>query len=132
MPAPEVSDLFQRAVIWPSLGVPDAYGQATVDIAQEIAVRWKWGYSNMLSPQRESILVDATVVTAIQVSVNTLIWLGTMAMLAGTAGPNLQTPDGLCQVKAIKYTPDIDNRYIRRTLGVIRYKGPLPVAPGQG
>lgn len=131
MPDQTICDLFQRAVLWPALGT-DKYGGVTVDIAEEVDVRWKWGFTNMTDPKRGTITVDATIRVDRDVAIDSLIWLGSLDDLSGAAGPMLQTPSGLCQVKAIKVCPDIDNRSVGRTLGVIRYKGPLPSVPGVG
>ncbi len=131
MPDQTISDLFQRAVVWAALG-NDAYGGTKVDIPDEIAVRWKWTKTNMQDPKRGTITVDAVVRVAVDVPIDSLIWLGSLKDFAGTAGPQLQTPEGLCQVKTFNFTPDIDNRFKSRTLGVIRYKGPLPPVPGRG
>ncbi len=132
MPDQTISDLFQRAVLWPILSV-DGYGGPVISIPSEIPVRWKWGFTNMLNPKRETITVDATVRVDQEIVVDSLIWLGKLTDISnGTLGPDLQTPSGLCQVKAIKHTPDIDNRFQSRTLGVIRFRGPLPTVPGVG
>lgn len=148
MPDQTLSDLFQRAVIWPFLQ-NDGYGGPVVDIAFEIACRWLDKQSNMMNPKRETITVDARVrVGPMPATVNqttaprgnpsgdipmdSLIWLGSLADLQGTAGPGIQTPAGLFQVKAINSTPDIDNRFVSRTIGVVRFRGSLPSLPGGG
>lgn len=136
MPDPTLSNLYQRAVLWTAQlnsvggGKVDKFGGVVVDDAIEISVRWEWKRTNMLNQKRETITVDATIRVAQEVPVDSLIWLGSLNDLAGTGGPELQSPEGVCQVKAYNYVPDVRNRFVSRVIGVVRYKGPLPAGVG--
>lgn len=135
MPDPEVSALEQDACLWPFVSC-DAHGGPVVDTMVELnaqdrqGVRWKWTRSEMLDPQRNTVSVDATVIVNRDVPIDSLMWLGSAADLAGTAGPQDQWPSGLCQVKTSMWTLDVKGRVARRTLGVVRFRGNLPSGVG--
>lgn len=93
-------------------------------------MRWTWNYSEMMQAQNATITADATVIVNRDVPVDSLIWLGHIDDLAGTAGPQDETLNGLYQVKSIMHGGDLKNRTSRRKLSVVRFRGNLPVGVG--
>lgn len=131
MPNVTTANRYQDAVVWP-LKAYDGNGGPILDVAVPCRVRWKWGYSEMLDAKGNTVVVDALVAVNLDVPVDSVIWKGSINDLTGTAGPNLQTVEGLCQVKGFKHTSDTRGRFKRRTVGVVRFRGPLPSVPGMG
>jgi hypothetical protein len=129
MPDIEICGLEQDAVLWKFLSY-DGHGGPVLDTQLAIKVRWKWQRSEMLSPQNATVSVDATAIVALDVPVDSLMWLGRVEDFAGTAGPLDATPSGVCQVKTQSWTPDLKGRTSRRTLGLVRWRGPLPAGVG--
>lgn len=121
MPAFEVMDLRQRAVLWAASGY-DSYGEAKIGPPVEVAVRWLTKRRTILDAQGNTIALDAQAIVKQFVSENSLIWLGTIAswMEARPALPEV------CQVKTYGQTPDIKKRNTRYELGLLRWKSTAP------
>jgi hypothetical protein len=132
VPDQTISDLFQDAVLLPFVRY-DSRGGPVTGIAVQLPgkCRWEWNRTEMLDPKRNTIVVDATVRVAVDVKIDSIIGQGKLTDLTGTdASPNLEPPGGWYQVKAFKFVPDIDNRFISRVLGLLRFKGKLPTGLG--
>ena len=123
MPAPELSYLLQTAVLWSAAGIGD-YGQPTISNPTEIRVRWNDVQSEALDPQGNTITVDASAIVNRDVSIGSILWLGTLTNWVGT-GSNDQNGK-LMQVKTFNSTPDLKNRVARREVGLIRLRDTLP------
>lgn len=134
MPDQEISHLEQPAVCWHFSMYDGVRGQPIVFPGVDMNVRWKFSRTEMQDPKRNTITVDATVVVAEEVKVDSLMWPGSTDWLVGTAGPTDRT-SGISQdvyvVKAYYFTPDVKNRAATRTLGLLRYKAKLPEQVGQ-
>lgn len=112
MPAPEVSDLWQTAVLWPAIGY-DSYGVVTVDDPVEIACRWITGQQVEDGP-------DALAVVDQAIAVGGRMWLGALADWYGTGSAGDETE--VMEVASYKETPDIKDRVSRREVGLRYYK----------
>lgn len=123
MPDQEISHLEQPAVCWHFSMYDNVRGQFQVKIGVDMLVRWKFGRTEMQDPKRNTVTIDAQVVVAERVDVDSLMWPGSTSDLVGTAGPVNQD---VYVVKAYYFTPDVKNRAATRTLGLVRYKGKLP------
>ena len=127
MPAPEVVDRYQTAVLWPFSGY-DAYGAPTVgppvELAPPYGVRWTWKRREVMDAKGNTVALDASVVTDRKVAPDSLMWLGTLAgwYRVGSAG----RPDEVMLVVSHDETPDIKNRAVRREMGLKRYRETLP------
>lgn len=122
MPAPEHDNRRQKAVLWTRKGV-NRQGQVTLNDPVEIMVRWKWVKREMVDRQGNTIAIDAEVVTVADVAVGSVMWLGSLDDLPGTA--LLPEVDAMAVVSA-PTTPDIKNRFKARTLMLMRIKDTLP------
>lgn len=120
MPALEVSDLKQKAVLWVRTGY-DNFGQPTVSNKPvEIRCRWTWTHREIVDPQGNTIAIDANVAVAQDIPENSHLWLGTLkewnALHSGASQPD----QNLCEVKVVKKTPDVKGRVRRRELSLMR------------
>jgi hypothetical protein len=120
VPPFETLDRRQDAVLWPWTGF-DRYAQPVFGPPEAIMVRWVDKQREMMDPQRNSIIVDGTAVVNLDVSVQSLIWKGCIDSIIGNAAP-----PNLMEVKAFNETPSLKNKFKRRTLGFMRYKGSMP------
>lgn len=121
MPDIETIQRFQDAVYW-AKSDDDRYGSPKVVAAIALRVRWEQKQAEMLSPQGETISVDAQVVADRALVMGSIMWLGRLVSL-GT--PPTPTSD-IFQAVAYDDVPDVDNLYIRRTYGLKRYTDALP------
>ena len=125
MPAFEVRDLYQRALLWPAVGV-DAFGQIAVGPPVEIAIRWITNRQQVQDPKGGTITLAATAVVAQVVPIGSHMWLappGTKVGYATDAWYNSGSagiPNELCMVKMFMGTPDLKNRAQRTTLGLMK------------
>lgn len=114
MPAPEVNNLRQYAVLWAAKGHGD-YGQHTVSPPVEIRCRWEQARVSPKDPKTDLVAYSDTVHVQDDVPVHSLIWLGRLSDLVGTASPG-----DVHVVTDVTIMPDIKNRYVKRTLTVTR------------
>ena len=120
MPAFEVFDLNQKAVLWPTAGPKDRYGVLQVGDPVEIFVRWENTRCEMLNSKGEVIGVDASVVTDRDITVGSRMWLGELADWYGT-GSGVED-DEVMQVLSVEKATDLKGRILRRELLLCRYK----------
>lgn len=123
MPKPETSFRRQWAVLWPAGGY-DEFGQPTVGEPQEIQVRWVNRQSRALSPEGNTITLDASVVTVEDIPVGSIMWEGTLDDWYGIGSAGQDS--GLMEVVSADYTPDLKGRVWRKNLGLKFYKDTLP------
>lgn len=123
MPALETMDRHQTAVLWEKTGV-DANNETVVGEPVEITVRWVNRPKQAGRPLNIPVTVDATVVVAQDVTIGSLMYLGTLEEFYGTgsAGDDVQ----IMEVIAAPKTSDIKHRNWRRTLGLKFYRSRLP------
>lgn len=122
MPPLEVDDLCQNAVLWERTGYND-YGHPLLADPVDVRVRWEFKRKEAVSRQGSPIAIEAVVVVNRTIPVDSLMWLGTVAQwaAAGSTGE-------LMLVESYEEIPDEKARIIRRTLGLVGYKGELPQA----
>lgn len=140
MPAQEIRNLTQTALLWPALPqeAVDQWGQRQTGFVlqqmmgampQELSprnrppngVRWVDKRSVIMAKDGSTIAIDAQVVVAQDIPVNSILWLGTLDDWFGT-GSGITAPDeGLVIVRGVTKTPDIKGRAYYRTLAVQRW-----------
>ena len=106
----------QDAAYWAKVG-DDRYGTTKVSAGIPLRVRWEEKQGEMLSPTGETISTDAQVVVAREVLVGSIMHLG-----KATTTPTSK----IFQIVAYDRIPDVDNRWIRRTVGLKRYTDTMP------
>lgn len=125
MPAFEVMDLRQDAVLWSFAG-NDRRGQPTYYFPVAVKVRWLNKLREVLQPDGTTIAIEIQVIIARDVKIGSVFWLGKLEDLPDS----FSSPDsGLYQAITFDSTPDIKNRNVRRTLNLMRYKDTLTVVP---
>jgi|SRR5579885_122140 hypothetical protein len=151
MPAQELAFLRQRAVVWPFLGY-DEYGQPVVDFPIEIPCRWLMKHREVLDPEGNTIALDAEVVVAQHVPMNSWMWKGDLEQWYSGHGALTRYGTGtapaapaydlgsaafdeeLHEVKWRNETPDIKARHSFHKLGLMRIPNaksvPLVTPPG--
>lgn len=104
MPALEVMDLKQKALVLEATGGNDAYGEpAVADEVDEIDCRIVYTTSDAQNG-------IATLIADHEVPLYSRVWDGGLADLPGTAD---MPPDSWLQVVSVTTTPDIKGRNIR-------------------
>lgn len=142
MPALEILDLRQRAVVWFRAfdinGVPrsDQFGQPVVFAPAEMLVRWVEQQREALDPKGNTITVDGTIVAAQAIPLDSVAWLGSLAdfptaltlpgLGTGAEPEGLPWPSGLVLIKTSSTASDLKNRFVRRSYGYQRYKDATP------
>jgi hypothetical protein len=119
VPALEIVNLKQRAVLWATSG-KSRYGEPTVASPVEIRVRWEEGLSESIDDSATPIAVNATVDVDRDVAAGSILRLGKLADL-----PSPVT-DGLMEVISFDKTPDIKSRVFQRSVTVRRWRSSLP------
>lgn len=119
MSAIETRDLLQKIVLWPFVSY-DSYGGFIVGPAHELSARWSRNRRETIDAQGTKIALDATVVVAQKIIVGSLVWLGELADWLGTGSAGDDSE--LMQVATYSETPDLRNKFIRREIGLVRYK----------
>jgi hypothetical protein len=131
MPSPELSHRYQAALLWNVTGV-DRYGQRTVAPPVQVRVRWNHNRTEMLDPHGNQTTLDASVIVAQEVTIGSLMWLGLLSDWYGTGSGTggVGGDDELMEVKTSKRVPDIKNRFQQRELGLMRFRGTVPIGQG--
>lgn len=123
MPALEVMDLIHYAVLWPWVGVDRRAVVKVSATPSEIRCRWSNKQKRMLDPNQNEIAVDATVIVAQDIVIDSIMWLGQEDDIPGTSG----IPEsGLFQVKAFDRGDELKGRILRRQVGLIRFNDTFP------
>lgn len=118
MPAPEVRDLNDYAVLW-SVASLDGYGRYKVSAPVEIRVRWEDSKQESTDPQNTVESRPAEVFVDRVISIGSILWHGRLRDLPAA-------PTGLGKVSSYDSTPDIKNRFMHRTVTLTRYGDALP------
>lgn len=123
MPAPELANRKQKAVLWPAIEVGvrnDDYGDHKVSSDKvQINVRWEEKRREAVGALGNSIAIDATVVVDREIAVGSIMWLGKKDDLA-------TPPVNLKEVADYQEIPDVKNRKRRRVVLLVRYSNELP------
>ena len=127
MPSLEQLDLAQTALLWPAYGWDyhgqpryDADGEPIVGPPEEIEARFSIKQAEMVDPKGNSIVVQSTAVVDRRVREGSLLWIGTLDDWLGTGSAG--DDNELYEVRAYAESPDLKNRYVRRTVGLMRYR----------
>jgi hypothetical protein len=120
MPAIEIGDRTQKAVLWAASGSFDQDGEPTLAAATEITVRWLESQDGTLVVDGNTIQIDAKVIVDRDIPIDSVMWLGALEDIA-------TPPVDLKRVAARKHTPDIKGRETRRVLTLVRHSNELPV-----
>ncbi len=116
----QTRNLNQKAQLWAQSGHGDD-GQATVAARKELKVRWSEGRTQSVDQAGNIIAVDATVVVDQDVTVESIMWLGSEGGMA-TDPPT----SGLMEVLTFNKVPNVKGRKFRRVVGLGKYSGTLP------
>jgi hypothetical protein len=119
MPPIETSDRHQTAVLWASSG-RDAYGDPTVATPTELSVRWQLKRGETIGPEGTVVALDGVVVVDRRVAIGSQMWLGTLEDWYGTGSAGDDSE--VYEVMTYNETPDIKDRYVRRTVGLKKYR----------
>ena len=123
MPPLESTDLWQTAVLWSKVDY-DEYGQPSLGDPVNISVRWVYEQSVVQDRQGNNISLDATVLVAQDIPLGSKMWLGNVTdwqQQTGTTSPIVTGDNQIMEVKTISKVKDIKGRFIRRTVGLMRY-----------
>ena len=118
MPAFEICDLKQDAVIWMPLG-NDRHGLPVVGQPREIKCRWTLSDTQSADPQGNTIQSSGKVTVAADLPPGVIMRQG---LICDVPDP----PDQLHTVVSVNSTPDIKNRNTRINLTLMRYTDTLP------
>ena len=123
MPPIEYEDRYQTCVYW-AINRPDAYGQMRVGSPVELTVRWVEKKRNVRDKEGNTVSIDVTVVLASDVTVDSIMRLGTLSDWLGTGSNDVD--EGLMKVVTFDKTHDIKGREIRREATLMRFTDTLP------
>ena len=118
MPPIEIQDLNDYAVLW-AAGVPDGYGRYKVLAPEEIHVRWEDSLMESTDPQNTIQSQPSQIFVDKEITVGSILWHGRLEVLRSS-------PTNLMKVTGYDATPDLKNRFIQRTVTLIRYGDSLP------
>lgn len=120
MPAIEVDELNQDAVLWPKASYDD-YGERTIasTTGTAIKVRWEQGRSESKDAQGNTIAFDSEIAVDREIAIGSILWLGKLADLPSP-------PTNLREVVDYLEIPDIKNRHKRRIVRVMKLSNELP------
>lgn len=117
MTRPEMTGRYQKALMWPVIGT-DRYGQVRVGAPVELRVRWDWGRKEVLGQDGSSQSADATVIVDRRIQVGSLMWLGGLNDLPGTAQ---MAETDIMQVITYKGVKDVKGRSEAHSVDVMRF-----------
>ncbi len=118
MPAPEVLNLTDYAVLWAASTIGD-YGMDKVSSPVEIRVRWEDSAEISGNAQDTVQATPAVIYVDREVTVGSVMWHGEMRNLP-------DSPTGLWLVTGYNATPDLKGRNTQRTVTLARYNDTLP------
>lgn len=122
MPSQETSHRPHKAVYWEKTGV-DRYNNPKLTEPVEIRVRWVGTRSNMLDPNGERIVVDASAILAQDAKIGDQLWLGELEDWLGTGSAGDDTEVTIMEVVAFESTDDVKGRNTFREVGLKRFRG---------
>lgn len=119
MPALEVLDLYQTAVLWEKSG-DDDYAEPTFSDPEEIRVRWINSRQVVPNPLSTEQGFDVILIAPRELVIGSLMYLGTLSAWTGTGSADATAER--FQVKKGKVVPDLKNRNIRYEYGLMRFR----------
>jgi hypothetical protein len=119
MPSIEQSDRYQTAVLWVKTGV-DRYGASVVADPVEIRVRWNVRRTEGTDALGNPIALDAQVVVDRVISIDSQMWLGSLAHWYGTGSAGQD--DEVMFVRTFDRVLDVKGRVARMQVGLSRFK----------
>jgi hypothetical protein len=125
MPSPEINNLPDTAVLWmANLGQSTKFGafklQDPVELTpgQPAGVKWNISRKEVVDSKGNKIRLDFSVTVALDITVGSQMWLGTLEDWYGTGSGNVDNE--LCEVVTFSKTGDIKGRSWTRTVGLMR------------
>jgi hypothetical protein len=125
MPPLETLDRHQTATLWPLTGLVDNFGERAHGTPREIEVRWVWARNSNRQAQSNAVAHDATVITEEELTVGSLLWLGTLDewySSSGSVGTAVEGATGLMHVISSTKTTDLKHRFTRYESKLARNK----------
>ncbi len=119
MPRPEISNLTQRAVLFPNIG-KNIYGNNEFGELVQICVRWEGPVLQQINPELNSNESDFSIAVDRDIEIGSLLWMGELIDWYGSGSSLPQ--DELMEVVRFLKTPDTKGRVYRRVCGVNRYR----------
>ena len=117
----ETQDLLQTAVLWPATATEyDNNGELKRGASVSIKVRWPYVETDGRSPQGVSIGYDGTVIVDRDITVGSIMFLGTLSDYENASSPTVFV------VTQFSKTPDVKNRQYRRKVLVQKHSAELP------
>lgn len=117
MPALEVYDLVENAVLWPMVGY-DRFGQPAVGAPQQIKARWSRTHREVVDSKGNTIALDAEAAVGQVIPVGSHLWFGDLVDWYGTASAS--TDEEVYEVKSYASTADVKIRNRRMVVGLMR------------
>jgi hypothetical protein len=118
MPAIEVQNLNQKAVLWAASSY-DNFGCYQVTSPVEIDCRWEESRKQSASPENTVIAIVATAFVDREIAAGSILWKGSLSDLP-------TSPTGLKEVVDYEEVPDLKGRNVQRTVTLARYNEQLP------
>jgi hypothetical protein len=118
MPALEITGLNDYAVLWAASST-DQYGRFKVSEPVEIRVRWDGSQVESTDPNNTVQAQPAEVLVDRVITVDSILWHGKLRDLPAV-------PTNLAKVIGYEAVPDIRNKFIQRTVTLMRYNDSLP------
>lgn len=117
-------NLHDDAVYWEFVRT-DRYGETVTLAPVEISCRWIDGEADLRDAMGNTVTVEAIIVTAIDLKINSIVRHSTLADFTGT-GTTLED-DKICQIKVVGKAPSLNYRNYYRSYGLVKYGGKRPV-----
>lgn len=123
----ETADCYQTALLWEKVDETE-YNEPIVRAPVEILVRWENRQAEALDKDGTTIVLDANVVVQQDIPIGSLMWEGSLNQWygVGTGSGSAGEATQLYQVMTKRITPDIKNRYLRRTVGLRFFRDTMP------
>lgn len=118
MPPIETSHRRQRAILWEPSGYGRA-GEIKLTDPIEIDIRWEDTQVEVVDDAGSTILTDAVAYVNQDIALNSILWIGELSELP-------TSPTDLKRVIRVQKIPDLKNRFIQRTLYLIKHSDALP------
>lgn len=126
MPAFEVMDMQQDAVLWRKTGSTE-YNVTIVSAAESLKVRWVNKRREIVDSKGNTIATDAQVVSCEDIPIGSIMWEGCYDDLSSGTGSTPVPTGNLMIVVTHDRASDIKNRVTRRTYNLMRYQDVIQV-----
>lgn len=121
----ETADRYQPALLWEKVG-QDNHNNTLISPPIEILTRWEKRHEEVTDPNGNTVALSAHVVVDRDVPEGSIMWEGSLEQWNAPGTGSSGTSTDLMEVVIKRTTPDIKNRYVRRTLGLKFYRDTLP------